>query len=191
MKKFYVILLFLVVFSKVAEADIYAESFQIDCKPELDYLAVSELIFYGKKAVKELNDNSENLYKRYGVMSINKLIQRDASTNTITAWHSHIASCNIDNKNYEIKIKPDFRYTDPCAGAMSISLNISLNGKNIIDNLLFSSCESDLHIDKVVIKPQTDKVIIFGYEEKEYPYNSVGFSSVTNAEYYPADWPFN
>ncbi|MCP4392798.1 MAG: hypothetical protein GY804_00760 [Alphaproteobacteria bacterium] len=136
---------FVCVFSFVgnARADIVNNVFKIQCVPELGYLEISDFHINGELVKKQLNENPEEIYKKYGIKEYFSMLHY-SEDKFVYKVDTFTDTCAIDNHKYEMSVTPYYcnRYIEGRRGRhFSINVSIQKDGVKLVDDLTFYGCD--------------------------------------------------
>lgn len=130
-KKFLSIIMFLFNIN-ILKADIVNDVIYFHCYEELENLQVGITSFNGSLAEENLENNYEQIFKKYGFFNLSKLYSINDKNEVSTKKFEQI--CKIRTNTYKVIIEP-YVLVDRF---VSISLTLYKNDELLIDNLLFA-----------------------------------------------------
>ena len=163
-----IFLLFKCIAASVAHADIYAETIQVECIPELQYLEIRAKTISGKEPVDYLGKHTKEIENLSGIYDLTDIHKEPFQI-----------TCTPSDGKYEVTIAPNYLQDEHrvYVGSRTAMVTVKYDGKIVIDNLtLRSGNPEEESIETITFKMHEGYYILYGYKPNyklEYPDNDI------------------
>lgn len=131
-----------------------APAFRVECLPEIGRLSVRKYYFTGHNTIKRVKENWQELAEKHDIHYLKPMIElKDCR---LIKKEVYVKNCRFGEMNIEIVVTPYQGNSDGyknCCGYVSNYLTIKVDGKVIVDNLLFNRCNyMKEYVDEVILE---------------------------------------
>jgi hypothetical protein len=138
------------IFPHTARADVVIPVARVECIPEFGIVTVSEESIRGKRVLRSLEEQPEEIANRYGIHDVSSYFifegeDEDPPKPRIIGSRTKTVDCQLPDHLVSIAFEPSI--ARPCPSAVTIRLTVRIDGTLIVENLKYwRSC---LHRDTV------------------------------------------